>query len=401
MPSCLIELGFITTPDEEEFLNTQEGQDKMARGIYNAFVKYKKKYGNVKMSADNDQRSDDNEDVLLALADQVPAVAKSLDFGDGMDNRNAEERTEQQIITDEVSSAPAEFTEQRAVRIIPSEPVNTSVEVPQPMASPPVQNAPATSPAFVSKVEIVQPVSEKKETTTPDSKTEPTKDIKKDTKPTPTDKIVSEPPKEPVRPAAEPKKEPMQPVAEPKKEVPAQPVAEPKKEIPAQPVAEPKKEIPAQPVAEPKKEVPAQPVAAPKKEIPAQPVAEPKKEVPAQPAAKPKKEPVTEPKKDPVKPTEEIPLHGPVFKVQIAATSQLIPTTNSVFQGVENIDSYEENGMFKYTVGATPDFDEISNIRKELLTKFPQAFIIAFKDGEKTDLAKAIREFKSLKNKKN
>ncbi len=354
MPSCLIELGFITTPDEEEFLNTQEGQDKMARGIYNAFVKYKKKYGNVKMSADNDQRSDDNEDVLLALADQVPAVAKSLDFGDGMDNRNAEERTEQQIITDEVSSAPAEFTEQRAVRIIPSEPVNTSVEVPQPTASPPVQNTPATSPAFVSKVEIVQPVSEKKETTTPDPKTEPTKDIKKDTKPTPTDKIVSEPPKEPVRPAAEPKKEPVQPVAEPKKEVPAQPVAEPKKEVPAQPVAEPKKKVP-----------------------------------------------VADPKKDPVKPTEEIPLHGPVFKVQIAATSQLIPTTNSVFQGVENIDSYEENGMFKYTVGATPDFDEISNIRKELLTKFPQAFIIAFKDGEKTDLAKAIREFKTLKNKKN
>ena len=426
MPSCLIELGFITTPDEEEFLNTQEGQDKMARGIYNAFVKYKKKYGNVKMSADNDQRSDDNEDVLLALADQVPAVAKSLDFGDGMDNRNAEERTEQQIITDEVSSAPAEFTEQRAVRIIPSESVNTSVEVPQPTASPPVQNAPATSPAFVSKVEIVQPVSEKKETTTPDPKTEPTKDIKKDTKPTPTDKIVSEPPKEPVRPAAEPKKEPMQPVAEPKKEIPAQPVAEPKKEIPAQPFAEPKKEIPAQPVAEPKKEVPAQPVAEPKKEIPAQPVAEPKKEIPAQPVAEPKKEvpaqpvaepkkevpaqpvaepkkkePVAEPQKDPVKPTEEIPLHGPVFKVQIAATSQLIPTTNSVFQGVENIDSYEENGMFKYTVGATPDFDEISNIRKELLTKFPQAFIIAFKDGEKTDLAKAIREFKTLKNKKN
>ena len=128
---------------------------------------------------------------------------------------------------------------------------------------------------------------------------------------------------------------------------------------------------------------------------------QPEPQVEVQPVAEPKKEPVAEPKKEPVRPTEEIPLHGPVFKVQIAATSQLIPTTNSVFQGVENIDSYEENGMFKYTVGATPDFDEISNIRKELLSKFPQAFIIAFKDGVKTDLAKAIREFKTIKNKKN
>lgn len=41
MPSCLIELGFISTPDEENFLNTQAGIDNMARGIYNAFAQYK------------------------------------------------------------------------------------------------------------------------------------------------------------------------------------------------------------------------------------------------------------------------------------------------------------------------------------------------------------------------
>ena len=41
MPSCLIELGFISTPDEESFLNSQAGIDNMARGIYNAFAQYK------------------------------------------------------------------------------------------------------------------------------------------------------------------------------------------------------------------------------------------------------------------------------------------------------------------------------------------------------------------------
>ena len=45
MPSCLIELGFISTPDEEQYLNSATGQDQLAHGIFNAFVKYKNKYG--------------------------------------------------------------------------------------------------------------------------------------------------------------------------------------------------------------------------------------------------------------------------------------------------------------------------------------------------------------------
>ena len=41
MPACLIELGFITTPDEERLLNDETSVDNIARGIYNAFAKYK------------------------------------------------------------------------------------------------------------------------------------------------------------------------------------------------------------------------------------------------------------------------------------------------------------------------------------------------------------------------
>lgn len=44
MPSCLIELGFITSEEEEQFLNSQRGIDLMAHGIYEAFVEYKNKY---------------------------------------------------------------------------------------------------------------------------------------------------------------------------------------------------------------------------------------------------------------------------------------------------------------------------------------------------------------------
>lgn len=44
MPACLIELGYISTPSEEQLLNNQQQIDNIARGIYNAFVEYKNKY---------------------------------------------------------------------------------------------------------------------------------------------------------------------------------------------------------------------------------------------------------------------------------------------------------------------------------------------------------------------
>jgi len=45
MPSCLIELGYISTSDEEKMLNNAFHVDNMAKGIYEAFVKYKNHYG--------------------------------------------------------------------------------------------------------------------------------------------------------------------------------------------------------------------------------------------------------------------------------------------------------------------------------------------------------------------
>ncbi len=44
MPSVLVELDFICNPTQEKFLASATGQQKLARSIYNAFVKYKGDY---------------------------------------------------------------------------------------------------------------------------------------------------------------------------------------------------------------------------------------------------------------------------------------------------------------------------------------------------------------------
>lgn len=89
---------------------------------------------------------------------------------------------------------------------------------------------------------------------------------------------------------------------------------------------------------------------------------------------------------------------APVFKVQIMADTRSVPIGSSRFKGVKDVDSYREGGYYKYTTGSSTNYNEIYRLRKSLLGKFPEAFIIAFKNGEKMDVTKAIREFKARRS---
>ena len=81
MPSCLIELGFISTPDEERLLNNDTSIDNIARGIYNAFIAYKRTYSNDGITYSPEEPSafpDSREDRQVAQApvpaQEVPAI---------------------------------------------------------------------------------------------------------------------------------------------------------------------------------------------------------------------------------------------------------------------------------------------------------------------------------------
>ena len=88
----------------------------------------------------------------------------------------------------------------------------------------------------------------------------------------------------------------------------------------------------------------------------------------------------------------------PVFKLQIMVSSRKLRQGDAHFKGETDYDYYQEGGMVKYTMGASTNYNEIYRLRKSLADKFPEAFIIAFKNGEKYDVNQAIKEFKQNKN---
>ena len=216
MPSCLIELGFITAADEEEFLNSPDGIDAMAKGIYNAFVKYKNMY-----------------DTHIV----VPYKAA--------DNRKIS-----------------------VTRVVP---------VP-----------PSGQPNLVSSNNRAQ-----------------------STKKNPTKKTIKE---------------------------------------------------------------------------------TPKKETPVSSSNKTK----TDVKKDN---KVSVPINAPIFKVQVIASSRQLRPGCEQFKGHKDIECTQEGSWYKYTIGNSTNYNEIARLREKLKKDFPQAFVIAYKAGNRMDTNDAINEF--LKNKRN
>lgn len=92
------------------------------------------------------------------------------------------------------------------------------------------------------------------------------------------------------------------------------------------------------------------------------------------------------------------PKDAPVFKLQIFVGKRNLRKGDAHFKGETEFDSFQEGNLVKYTLGASTNYNEIYRLRKEKMEKFPEAFIIAFKNGEKYDVNQAIREFKQNRN---
>lgn len=82
-----------------------------------------------------------------------------------------------------------------------------------------------------------------------------------------------------------------------------------------------------------------------------------------------------------------------VYKVQFLSTTKVYRRGATELKGLEPT-YYHENGLNKYTTGATDDYDAIVRLNHQVKGKFPDCFIIAFIKGEKVAVTKA-REYQT------
>ena len=291
MPGCLVECGFISTSDEETFMNSQAAAEKYAKGFFNAFQAYRRNHGG---------------GASISVQPQV-------------------------------------------------EPKPTPV-----VAKEPVPVAEKNSKAEKKKAKEEKKAREKK-----------AKEEKKalEERKAAADTILTIAPP-PVVP---------EPQREVKPELQLEVKPEPLKEVKPEPQPEAKPQVVPEPKSEVKPEVKPEPKPAGK--------SEPK------PEAKPEPKPVPQPVAQPSAPQPQ----GPVFKVQIFASSALVKAGDTRFKGLSNTGYYKDGGLYKYTVGDSTDYNAINRLRREISDKFPQAFVVAFKDGVRMDVNEAIREFKKVK----
>ena len=90
---------------------------------------------------------------------------------------------------------------------------------------------------------------------------------------------------------------------------------------------------------------------------------------------------------------------APVFKIQILTSSKPLAKNDKRLKGLKEVDYYKEGGIYKYTYGASSDYNKVLRTKRTITAQFKDAFIIAFRNGEKMNVNEAIAEFKKRRNK--
>ncbi|HEX2969205.1 MAG TPA: N-acetylmuramoyl-L-alanine amidase [Bacteroidales bacterium] len=84
----------------------------------------------------------------------------------------------------------------------------------------------------------------------------------------------------------------------------------------------------------------------------------------------------------------------PVFTVQISSSTVKKEISPANFKGVKDVRELNLRGNFKYVTGNFSDYSDAVKYRKELIHKFPDAFIIALKNNEPVPLQEALKQLK-------
>ncbi|MBL4578512.1 MAG: type IX secretion system membrane protein PorP/SprF [Flavobacteriales bacterium] len=81
------------------------------------------------------------------------------------------------------------------------------------------------------------------------------------------------------------------------------------------------------------------------------------------------------------------------FKIQLLARKEPIYMTPVNFKGLENVEEYEEDGLFKYTIGLADNYDYARRVllNEMKMQGFQDAFIVAFYEGKRISVKEALK----------
>lgn len=93
MPSVLIEVGFISTPEEEKYLASKKGVEQLSDAIYNAFLKYKNKNTDKEKKVEKNNKSEtitDKSDTDKSSS-EITEITKQSDEKTASNTNNTEQ----------------------------------------------------------------------------------------------------------------------------------------------------------------------------------------------------------------------------------------------------------------------------------------------------------------------
>lgn len=337
MPSVLTELGFISNAEEEKFLHSQEGVATLARAIFEGFKSYRQKHY-AQDVAPTENGNDEGENQTL-VAENEPN-----------------------------SDAPS-----------PLDKVRDAVSVPQPVdvSTLKAEMVPVTTRPFGQPAALVQKASGETNKVISQPELPPVtavvNNVASSTTPAVTKDVVTNRPTTTV-------------VAQQDSLVPVIPAVATVQLVtttsPA--VAENKVVQPDNKSSQP--EIKTQ--TAPQDNKTSQMKAQTKAPTKVQDTTKTQD---TKKTQDTTKKIEKKTNERPIFKLQLFSIDHALRSDDRHFKGLSPVEYYEEGGRYKYTYGATANYEDAKRLQKDIIDKFPEAFVVAFLNQQRIELAEAIK----------
>lgn len=347
MPSVLTELGFISNAEEEKFLHSQEGVATLARAIFEGFKAYRQKH----------------------YAQDVESLEKSNDEGEN-----------QTLVAENEPNSDA---------LSPLDKVRDAVSVPQPVdvSTLKAEMVPVTTRPFGQPAALVQKVSGEINKVISQPELPPVPAVVNQVASTATPAVTKE---VAVVPAVAKEVVANRPtttvVAQPDSLIPVIPVVAAVQPVtttsPA--VAENKMRQPENKSSQP--EIKTQ--TAPQDNKTSQTKAQIKAPTKTQDTTKTQNPTKTQ---DTTKKIEKKTNERPIFKLQLFTIDHALRSDDRHFKGLSPVEYYEEGGRYKYTYGATANYEDAKRLQKDIIDKFPEAFVVAFLNQQRIELAEAIK----------